>query len=45
MRRVAPRLLMDPPDSVQMWALPLPLPGPRIAELIGVVSERTQLKE
>ena len=35
----------DPPDSVQMWALPLPLPSPRIAELIGVVSERTQLKE
>lgn len=28
-----------------MWALPPPLPSPRIAELIGVVSERAQLKE
>jgi hypothetical protein len=33
------------PLSVQMWALPAPLPSPWVAEPINVVSERAQLKE
>lgn len=33
------------PLSVQMWALPPPLPSPWVAEPINVVSERAHLKE